>query len=145
MLRLGSILLLAMIVLLLVPFASSRAGSDAGAVARGKYLVEDVALCQDCHTPRTEDGALDRARWLQGGPHGFRPAGNRKADDWRDEAPAIAGLPGWLKDEDAIHFLTHGVRADGTPPLPPMKSFHMKREDAVAVVAYLRSLEPARK
>jgi mono/diheme cytochrome c family protein len=38
---------------------------DSDAVARGKYLVEEVAKCQDCHTPRTEAGELDSTKWLK--------------------------------------------------------------------------------
>ena len=37
-------------------------------IAKGRYLVEEVAKCPECHTPRNPDGALDHARWLQGGP-----------------------------------------------------------------------------
>jgi len=25
-------------------------------IARGKYLVEEVAMCQECHTPRDDSG-----------------------------------------------------------------------------------------
>ena len=39
-----------------------------GAVARGKYIVERVAMCGQCHTPRDTDGTPERARWLQGAP-----------------------------------------------------------------------------
>src|SRR5678815_5053289 len=31
-------------------------------VERGKYLVEEIARCQECHTPRTETGEFDRSR-----------------------------------------------------------------------------------
>ena len=31
-----------------------------GDVARGKYLVEEVAKCPECHTPRDAQGNLDR-------------------------------------------------------------------------------------
>ena len=37
-------------------------------VARGKYIVEDVAMCGTCHTPRLSNGQLDRSRWLAGAP-----------------------------------------------------------------------------
>jgi mono/diheme cytochrome c family protein len=35
-------------------------------IARGKYLVEEVAKCGECHTPRDARNQLDSARWLQG-------------------------------------------------------------------------------
>src|SRR5579871_5838857 len=37
-------------------------------VKRGKYIVENVAMCERCHTPRDEHGQPDRGRWLMGGP-----------------------------------------------------------------------------
>src|SRR5271157_3162462 len=46
---------------------SEKTGATAD-VARGKYLVESVAVCGQCHTPRDSDGNPDRRRWLQGGP-----------------------------------------------------------------------------
>src|SRR5271170_326525 len=48
--------------------------SGAADVARGKYLVESVAICGQCHTPRDGNGNLDRARWLQGAPVPWLPA-----------------------------------------------------------------------
>jgi mono/diheme cytochrome c family protein len=35
-------------------------------VERGKYLVEDVATCGECHTPRNSRGELKGAAWLRG-------------------------------------------------------------------------------
>src|SRR4051812_10393106 len=35
-------------------------------VERGKYLVEEVARCQECHTPKTATGEFDRSRWMKG-------------------------------------------------------------------------------
>ena len=40
-------------------------GQDAN-LERGKYLVEEVARCQECHTPRTETGEFDRTHWMKG-------------------------------------------------------------------------------
>jgi mono/diheme cytochrome c family protein len=37
---------------------------------RGRYLVEAVAHCEECHTPRNFLGALDRAHAFAGNPHG---------------------------------------------------------------------------
>jgi len=35
-------------------------------VQRGQYLVEEVARCQECHTPRTDTNDFDRAKWMKG-------------------------------------------------------------------------------
>ena len=37
--------------------------------ARGRYLVEALGHCAECHTPRDALGGLQRARWMQGGPN----------------------------------------------------------------------------
>ena len=37
-------------------------------IARGKYLVEEVAKCAECHTPRDAQNQLDPTHWLQGAP-----------------------------------------------------------------------------
>src|ERR1017187_5324590 len=60
------------------PRQSEKTG--AGDVARGKYLVESVAVCGQCHTPRDSRGELDRSRWLQGAPVPWMPA--RPDSDW---------------------------------------------------------------
>lgn len=35
---------------------------------RGRYIVEALAHCTECHTPRNALGGLDRSRWLAGAP-----------------------------------------------------------------------------
>jgi len=106
-------------------------------VDRGKYLVEELGRCGECHTPRTADGALDRSRWLQGAPVWFKPI--QPTSDWAFSAPALAGLPG-LSDADAMKVLEKGVGPNGFPVRPPMHDYHMNHEDASAIVAYLKSL-----
>ncbi len=121
-------------------FAVAAAPQAAGGqVDRGKYLVEEIARCQECHTPRTADGALDRSRWLQGATVWFKPI--VPVSDWAYSAPPLAGLPSY-SDEDATNVLEKGVGPNGYPVRPPMHDYRMKHEDAAAIVAYLRSLGP---
>jgi len=106
-------------------------------VARGRYIVEGVAMCSQCHTPHDNAGNLDRGRWLQGGPLWLMPT--TPVSDWPLKVPRIAGLlPG--SDADVITLLTTGVWRDGRRPRPPMPQFRMSRADAEAVAAYLKSL-----
>ncbi len=62
---------------LVIPFATAAlalaADSSSDAVARGKYLVEEVGKCQECHTPRLETGEFDKTKWLQGADFNFQP------------------------------------------------------------------------
>jgi hypothetical protein len=121
--------------------AKSR-GTSAAALARGKYLVEKVGLCQDCHTQRSEKGEFITDQWLQGAIVPFKPIAPMPV--WADKSPAIAGLAGWEKDA-AIKFLMTGIACNGLPPRPPMPEYRFNRGDAEGVVAYLKSLAPEKK
>ena len=115
--------------------ASKKSGDSL--VARGKYLVEDVAMCGMCHTPRDSAGNLDRNHWLEGAPLWIQPS--MPIPEWPLQAPRIGGSPPG-SDAELITLLTTGIWRDGKPLRPPMPQFRMTREDATAVVAYLRSL-----
>ncbi len=112
----------------------AAAGGD---VARGKYIVDDVAMCGTCHTPRFANGELDRGRWLAGASVPYLPA--RPTPGWPIEAPRIAGRPP-ATDEQMITLLTTAVWTNGQQLRDPMPKFHMTRADAEAVLAYLKSL-----
>jgi mono/diheme cytochrome c family protein len=107
---------------------------------RGQYLVEDVAMCGTCHTPRTENGQPDHSRRLMGGPVPYRPATANA--EWAEIAPRLAGLPPGT-DEQFITLMTTGIARTGRPPRPPMPQFRMTRQDAQRVLAYLKSVKPS--
>jgi len=118
-----------------LPLAAQKAGT--GKVARGQYLVEKVALCANCHTPVNEKEDADRSRWLQGSALAIQPV--RPNPNWAYESAKIAGLPGWT-DADAIRFLQTGLDPNGYRARPPMPQYRLPREDAEAIVAYLKTL-----
>src|ERR1700681_298464 len=60
-------------------------------IERGRYLVEEVAKCSECHTPRKPNGELDEAAWLRGAPIWLQPV--TRISSMADQAPALAGLP----------------------------------------------------
>ncbi len=111
----------------------------AGDVARGKYIVESVAMCGQCHTPRDSNGNPDRSRWLQGASIPWMPA--QPDSNWPLSAPRIGGTPP-ADDADMVKLLTTGVWTTGDHLRFPMPQFRMERGDAEAVVAYLKSLTP---
>lgn len=117
--------------------APAQASGSGDQVARGKYIVEDVAMCGNCHTPRLANGELDRSHWLAGAPNPFLPA--QPMQDWPINAPRLAGTPP-TTNAGMVTLLTTAVWIDGNPLRDPMPHFHMTRADAEAVVAYLRSL-----
>jgi hypothetical protein len=70
--------------------AAKNAG-EAKLIARGKYIVEGVAGCGYCHTPRDEKGVPDHNKWLEGAPVFYQPA--QRIQGWPNTAPRLAGLP----------------------------------------------------
>lgn len=105
---------------------------------RGRYLVEEVAKCSECHTPRTaEDNLLDRSRWLQGASIWIEPV--HAVPNWAQFAPTLAGLPSFT-DEQMERVLERGQSANGREIEPPMHIYHLNHGDALAIIAYLRSL-----
>lgn len=106
-------------------------------IERGEYIVRNVGMCADCHTPRDAKGVLIESAWLKGAPLDFRPL---HPMPFATQAPRIAGMPSGYTPERLASFLQTGTRADGSPARPPMPGYRLSPEDAAAVVAYLRSL-----
>jgi len=122
--------------------SSSASPARSAKLARGKYLVEGVGMCGDCHTPRNEKGEMIPGKTLRGAVLSFKPIAPMPV--WADKAPNIAGLPGWT-DEQAVKFLMTGIAYNELPGRPPMPQYRFNGQDAEAIVAYLRSLAPADK
>jgi mono/diheme cytochrome c family protein len=106
-------------------------------IEHGRYLVEGVAKCQECHTPRKPDGELDGTAWLQGASIWIRPVAS--IANWADQAPALAGLPSFT-EEQVERVLEDGTGPNGEPLRLPMPIYHMAPADARAITAYLKSL-----
>ncbi|VVM04780.1 cytochrome C [Methylacidimicrobium tartarophylax] len=111
-------------------------------IQHGKYLVEAVALCSECHTPRNERGELLRDKWLQGG---FVPGlGTESIGSLVREAPPIAGLPEGWSQADMVQFLETGMNPAGKYPRLPMPPYRMSHADALAITLYLEGLKSKR-
>ena len=61
---------------------------EASQIERGRYLVEEVAKCAECHPPRNAQGELDGHAWLEGAPIWIMPV--KPIPNWADRAPALA-------------------------------------------------------
>jgi mono/diheme cytochrome c family protein len=119
------------------PPAASQPAKVSGNVEHGRYLVENVIMCYECHSTRDPQGAIVPGTRFKGGPMPMRPSWNT---DWPLQIPRIAGLPGYT-DEQAMRLLTQGaIRFDGKQLRYPMPRFHMSPQDAADVIAYLRTL-----
>ena len=131
----------------IVAFADSSSDStwkpplatDSALVKRGEYMVNNVVLCIDCHSPRNNRGEFIPEKHLTGSVLGFAPSVPMPA--WAAAAPSIAGMPDGWTEEQTVHFLMSGERPNNLPPpRPPMPPYRLSQADAESVVAYLHSL-----
>lgn len=116
-------------------------------VARGSYLVNNVASCGACHTGRA-DGKLTSTesteRYLAGGLYVEEPAMNMAFYIPNITPHKEDGIGAWSDDEIA-RAIRDGINRDGKlmMPMMPYPSYqYMSDEDVKAVVAYLRSVPP---
>jgi mono/diheme cytochrome c family protein len=108
---------------------------------QGRYLVERVGICGDCHTPLGPTGEPVRAKWLKGATLTFLPT--MPVPNWAKTAPDLtpggAVLRSW-GEKGLARFLETALDPSGKPANPPMPAYRMKTADAEAVVEYLKSL-----
>jgi hypothetical protein len=119
-------------------FAQTNSGAaEKSEVERGRYLVEEVAKCAECHTPRDARGELSADAWLRGAPIWIKPVA--PISNWADRAPPLAGFPSFT-EEQGERILEKGTGPEGEELRPPMHIYHMNHGDAKAIIAYLKSL-----
>jgi mono/diheme cytochrome c family protein len=121
------------------PAAASR-----GNVTRGRYLVETIAGCGNCHTPHLPDGSLDPNLSLAGAFVIEEPVFKAYA---RNITPDMeTGIGSWTEDQ-IVKALREAVRPDGKILGPPM-SFHfynkLSDNDAYAIAAYIKTVPAIR-
>lgn len=127
--------------------ADSGVLTGAALVQRGRYLVDNVAACGDCHTPRLPSGAPDMTRYLAGTPC-FADAVPGNAEQGCIASRNLTHHETGLKnrsDKEIKDMLLTGVRPDGKALLPIMPYYvlaNMTEQDANAIVAYLRTVPP---
>jgi mono/diheme cytochrome c family protein len=127
--------------------SSSPAQAPKSGVERGRYLVNHVSICGDCHTPRNSIGVPNRSQYLAGasakdGPLGeevpnITPEKETGIGDWKREDIAELLIMGTKPDFDNVQGLMHEV-IQGTPH----GYKDMRREDALAIADYLKSVQP---
>lgn len=117
----------------------SRAAQPAAdtQIARGRYLVDNVAMCSECHTPRDDSGNLEANAYMKGAAIWIEPV--HSIPNWADRAPALAGLGGFT-EQQVERVLEQGTGPEGEVLRPPMHIYHMSPQDAKAIVTYLKSL-----
>jgi mono/diheme cytochrome c family protein len=114
-------------------------------IARGKYLAS-FGGCTDCHTPGYFFGKPDEKRYLAGSEVGFEIPGLGVFHGPNLTPDKETGLGGW-SDQEIVTAMTTGVRPDKRilAPIMPWKALaQLTKDDANAIVAYLRSIPPVK-
>jgi mono/diheme cytochrome c family protein len=113
------------------------------AVARGKYLVV-FGSCTDCHTPGSFFGKPDMTKFLGGSDVGFALPGLGVFVAPNLTPDKQTGLGSWT-DEQIVTAFTTGKLPDGRilAPIMPWHAYaNLTKSDALAIVAYLKTLPP---
>lgn len=137
-------------------------------IEKGKYLVE-IMGCADCHAPKkmTAQGPIpDPDLELSGHPAKIPMGKVLKNQDWvlfhpmntvavgpwgatfsANLTPDATGIGSWSEQQFIIAMTegkSKGLRTARPllPPMPWQNYVHMKKEDLVAVFAYLKSCKP---
>lgn len=126
------------------PVVPLKASMDPAAVERGEYLFKYGHGCWGCHSPKLDAASL--------------PSGGR-VFDLRSVGPGFGifyarnitpdpetGIGAWT-DGEIVRALREGLSKDGTVlfPIMPVEALHgLSDEDALAIVSYIRSLEPVK-
>ena len=127
------------------PAPAVTAPKDPAAIERGRYLAHHVAACMGCHSKVQEDQPGE-------------PIAPGQTGSGRD-FPILVGFPGRVRapnltphhlgswsDGEILRAIREGVSKDGRPlfPMMPYQSYAatLSDDDALAVIAYLRTLPP---
>lgn len=119
------------------------ARAQSGDVARGRYLVEGIAGCGNCHTPNGPNGKV-AAMALAGGlvedNKAFRAVASNITPDRE------TGIGAWT-DAELGRAIREGIGRDGRvmgPPMPFELYRAMSDADLAAIIAYLRTVPAVR-
>lgn len=126
-------------VAMVLPLTVWAKAPPANLIRHGRYLVRDVAMCADCHTPRGSHGRYIPGKWLRGARLGFAPT--HPVAGWPMRSSNLVRLARRWTEDQWIRFLRTGIAPNGKHARAPMPQFRLSYRDALAVAAYLRSLE----
>ena len=113
-------------------------------LARGRYLVETLGHCAECHTPRNMLGSLKRGPHLAGSRYG--PGGLTVPNITPDTE---TGIGSW-SEVDLTFFLRTGFTPYGDDVQGEMREAiddglrHLTQDDLEAMAAYLKALPAIR-
>jgi len=111
------------------------AGDLSPELERGRYLVEALAHCGECHTPRGPLGELDRSAWLTGAPN---PSG-------KGQIPGITPAKLDWSHGDLVYYFESGLTPDydsagGSMAAVVTNLARLPESDRAAIASYLKAL-----
>ncbi len=123
------------------PAPAIAASTDTAVIARGRYVVRELANCGSCHgdPARVAEASEGQEVPLSGGFVWNIPPGAIYA---RNITPDSGTGLGRVSDGAIARAVRYGVGPDGRALLPFMEVQGLSDEDLVAVVSYLRTQAP---
>jgi mono/diheme cytochrome c family protein len=124
---------------LLAAHAAASAAPGAAQLARGKYLMEGIAACANCHGARDASGRILAERGMSGGRLFDFPEFKSYASNITPDPQT--GIGKWT-DAQLGKAIREGVRPDGSiigPPMPIEFYRNISDDDLAAMIAYLRA------
>lgn len=120
---------------LFVSEAWELAAADTPQIERGRYLVEALGHCAECHTPRNALGGLLRDQWMAGAPN---PSGEGRIPN------ITSGALTW-SEADIAEYLKSGFTPDfdsagGSMVAVIKNTSRLTDADRAAMAAYLKAI-----
>ncbi len=124
--------------LFLDPQPVAAIGAEDPQLLRGRYLVEALGHCGECHTPRDRLGGPRTERWLAGGA---APEGEGRVPNI---TPHADGIGGW-SEKDIAYYLESGFTPDfdtvGGSMVDVQENLaKLSAADRAAIAAYLKAV-----
>jgi mono/diheme cytochrome c family protein len=130
-------------VLLALHVGTAWAQKDARA-ERGKYLMDSIVACGNCHIARGDKGQPLFDKGLSGGMVFDEPGFRARSPNITPDAET--GIGKWT-DAQLGKAIREGVRPDGSligPPMPIEFYRHLSDADLAAIIGYLRAQPPVK-
>ncbi|MDB5825679.1 MAG: hypothetical protein JWR21_4383 [Herminiimonas sp.] len=123
-------------------YAATALAQKATSIERGKYLMEGVVACGNCHLARGPQGQPLFDKGLSGGMLFDEPPFKAYAANITPDPET--GIGKW-SDADLAKAIREGIRPDKTligPPMPIEFYRHISDDDVAAIITYLRAQPP---
>src|SRR4051812_13849803 len=129
-----------------IPIPNVTAPDDLATIARGDYLANHVSSCRVCHSPRdwTKLGGPALSNEAFAGGENLGPFDLGEGSVLHAPNLTPAHLRDW-SDGELVRAITTGMARGDAPLFPAMPYFDLRAlalDDALAIVAYLRTVTP---